>query len=203
MIKKRETLLTLMAMVIAVHLYSGVIGDSTRVAFGKSGVGFWPHYFPVQVAGNIGFVSAGIGYSSRSEKFNVAIQYGYAPKSITDVEIHTLTVRNVFHLYKSRRQMFIPYAGLGLSLEVGGKSFFFLPSNMPKGYYKFPKSIHLIPAIGVKTRHRSGRNSRVKTIEIFGEATTVDAYIWYKLISSEVPMSRIITFSAGVNLIRL
>lgn len=121
------------------------------------------------------------------------------------VRVHTLTAKNVFHIcrfYTSERDQLIPYAALGLSLEVGGRSFLTQPSNMPRGYYNFPKSIHLIPAGGLKWRHIKEQHRHFRGIEFFAEATTVDVYIWYKFLSDEVKMHQIMTLSMGVNLLR-
>jgi hypothetical protein len=178
--------------------------DSTDTENSKQRRRYAPHYIPIQYAGNVGFLSTGVGYITSRDRFNFSIQYGYAPAKIAGIPIHTLTLKNVFHLYKfnGKKTTFIPYASLGVSLEIGGRSFFFLPSNMPDRYYKLPKSIHLIPALGIKMRHPTNEIKAFRAVELFAEATTVDAYIWYKTICKEVRMSQIVSLSIGVNLMR-
>lgn len=203
MVKKCIVIATL--GILSIQLAFGTcMHDSTDFETVSQRRWYSPHYIPIQYAGNIGFISAGIGYAPVRDKFQLSFQYGFAPKSIAGVDIHTLTLRNIFHIYKHNLGAYsiIPYAGMGLSLEVGGRSFFFLPSNMPKGYYKFPKSIHLIPALGVKARHSTERIKSLRAVELFAEVSTVDAYIWYKAISSEVKMRQIISLSVGVNLMK-
>ena len=158
-------------------------------------------YIPIQYAGNIGWLSTGIGYAAKRDVYQLSLVYGYAPKQIAGVKIHTITARNIFHLYRlplNENNLLIPYAVAGVSLEVGGKSFFTLPENMTPGYYAFPKSIHLIPAVGCKLRRATPRRSNLKGVEIFAEVTSVDAYIWYKAMSREVKMPDILSASVGV-----
>jgi hypothetical protein len=180
--------------------------DSTRVLsqFHFTRPWYVPDYFPVQYAGNIGVISAGVGYVFSKDRYQLSLVYGYAPKSAAGVTIHAVTARNIFHLFRfhlTKRNTLIPYAALGLSVELGGKSFLTLPSNMPSGYYKFPKSVHLIPGTGFKLRCRSNSSS-ISAIEFFGEVSTVDAYVYYKIISDEVRMNQILTFAIGVHLVR-
>ena len=179
-------------------------GDSTEAEAVRSVNRFIPHYVPIQYAGNIGYISSGVGYIATRDKVHFSLQYGFTPESVGGINIHTLTFRNVFHLfrYQINRQTIIPYAGLGLSWDMSGRSFFFLPDNMPKGYYKFPKSVHLIPSLGIKIRHPANLGKVLSAVELFAEATTVDEYVWFKVISREVTMAQIVTLSLGVNLIR-
>lgn len=165
---------------------------------------YLPHYVPVQYAGNIGFISTGIGYIARKDNYQLSLLYGYTPKSVASVTIHAITAKNIFHIYRfpvGEKHTLLPYAALGVSLEIGGRSFFTLPSNMPKGYYDFPKSIHVVAAGGLKLRYAT-KQKFFHTIEFFGEMTTIDAYIWYKFLSDDVRLPQIISLSFGVNLIR-
>jgi hypothetical protein len=181
-------------------------GDSTRVlsVFHLTRPWYVPDYFPLQYAGNIGLISAGTGYVFAKDRYQLSLVYGYTPKSVAGVTIHTLTARNIFHLYRihfGRGQTLLPYAALGLSFEIGGRSFLTLPSNMPRGYYKFPKSVHLIPGAGLKLRCLS-KSQSISAVEFFGEVSTVDSYVWYKIISEEVRMRQILSLSFGIHLIR-
>jgi hypothetical protein len=93
----------------------------------------------------------------------------------------------------------LPYGTLGLSFELGGRSFFTQPSNMPPGYYDYPKSMHVIASGGVKLRQITTQYKSLRGFEFFAEATTIDAYIWYKTLSDEVKMHQIITLAVGVH----
>jgi hypothetical protein len=159
-------------------------------------------YLPVQFAGNIGFLSTGIGYRPLTDNYQLSLMYGFTPPFASAVRSHLITAKNVFHLYKFRlsdSRAVIPYAAVGISLEVKGHSFFTQPDIMSDSYYDFPKSIHAIPALGVKLRHRTLKFKGFEATEFYAELTSVDAYIWYKVTSHNVKLQQIISASIGVN----
>jgi hypothetical protein len=176
--------------------------DSIKSA-GKKRQWYVPDYIPIQYAGNIGFLSTGIGYSGPNDIYHFSLLYGYAPESLAGVSIHTLTAKNAFHIHRfnfNNDIVFIPYAGFGLSIEVGGRSFFTLPSNMPEKFYRFPRSFHMIPCAGVKLQYLSERMFCFRGMEFFAEATSADVYIWYTFISNEVKINQVVSVALGVNL---
>jgi hypothetical protein len=185
--------------------YAAVIEDSVKSETQRRRGWYTPHYLHVQYAGNIGFLSAGIGYGARKDNYQLSLVYGYVMPLVAGVRIHTATAKNIFHIYRfylSEKQTLLPYMALGLSIELGGRSFFRQPSNMPHSYYDFPKSIHLIPAAGIKLRQMTDHFKSLRGFEFFIETSTVDAYVWYKFRSDEVKMRQILSIAAGVHLLR-
>jgi hypothetical protein len=179
--------------------------DSVETGILRKRFGHAQYYLPLQYAGNIGVISLGVGYGAKRDLYQLSLVYGYAPASMAGVRIHTITAKNIFHLYRFRlneKQTLLPYAALGLSFEIGGRSFFTQPANMPPSYYDYPKSMHFIPSAGLKMRYITPRYKALRGIEIFAEATTVDAYVFYKFLSDEVKMHQIITLAAGVHLLK-
>ena len=178
--------------------------DSTQTTNGPGPRWYHPHFIPVQFAGNMGFLSTGIGYEARKQNYQLALVYGYVPKSLGRVTVHSITAKNTFPLYRffiDKNRIMIPYGAIGLNVEIGGRSFLTLPDNMPAGYYDFPKSTHLIGAVGLKYKHIMNRRA-FRAVEYFAELTSVDAYIWYKVRSDEVSMRQILSGAVGINLMR-
>jgi hypothetical protein len=173
--------------------------NQKRSAFSK----LTPDYYSLHYAGNVAFLSAGAGYFNRSGKTQLGLMYGYTPAFAAGIRIHSLTIKSVFQLYQFnlKRSSILPYAGVSANFEVGGKSFLFQPSHMPKSYYDAPKSLHGIVSLGVK-RRQAMRSRYFGTIEFYGELTAVDTGIWYKMISNEVKFQQIVSSGFGVNLIR-
>lgn len=172
--------------------------DSTR-----SRRWYVPHYIPVQFAGNIGFLSVGAGYSTNHHNYHLSVLYGHVPSSLAQSDIHTLTVKNSFpiarYFVRGNRSL-IPYAGLGVSVEVGGNAFFSLPAHFPEGYYDFPKNLHIIAYGGAALQHRFHDNfAFLRGVEFFVEGGTIDAYLWYKTISSTIRFHQIFSLALGVN----
>lgn len=176
----------------------GTPGDSTR-----SRRWYVPHFVPLQFAGNIGFLSSGIGYASNKGNYELNLSYGYVPEPVGGQEIHMITAKNVFPLarYSLRNnQTLIPYLGLGLMVEVSGHAFFTLPSGYPEGYYDFPKNLHVTGFGGVKVQYLfEDDTSFLRGLDLYVEAGTVDVYVWYKFISDEIRFNQIFSLAVGVN----
>jgi hypothetical protein len=179
---------------------------SAEASFGDSARNrrwYLPHYVPLQFAGNIGFLSTGVGYKSNKENYELNILYGYVPTSIGDQTIHMITAKNMFPLARYltwNNQTIIPYLGLGLVIEVSGHAFFTLPSHYPKGYYDFPKNLHVTGFAGVKLKYLfEDDNTFLRGLEFYAEAGTIDLYIWYKFISNEIKLNEIFGLAVGVN----
>lgn len=164
----------------------------------------FPHILSVQYAGNIGFISAGAGLISKKNNYQLTFLYGYSPASVSGTRIHSLTARNVFHFRPFGLRypgMITPYGGVAVNMEIGGRSFLFLPDNMPDSYYDFPKSLHLIASAGLKKRVPT-KMKAFRVWEVFAEASTTDFLIWYKIISDEVRFHHMVSGSLGVNFLR-
>lgn len=163
-----------------------------------------PKYIPVQYAGNIGWISTGIGYATREDNYRLSLLYGYVPEAISGVRIHTLTAKNIFVLYHfplNYKQTLLPYLACGVSIEIGGRSFFRQPAEMPSGYYNYPKSLHFIPAAGMKLQYSTEQFKFFRAMEVFAEASTVDVYIWSKIMSDQVRMGQIVSLSLGMHFV--
>jgi hypothetical protein len=174
-------------------------GDTT-----KTKRWYKPAFVPVQFAGNIGFISTGIGFTSHTKKYELALMYGYVPASLALTRIHTISAKNVFPLRRydmKINQALIPYLGFAISVEVGGNSFLTLPEQYPKSYYDFPKSIHATAFGGIKLQQLFERHTRtLRGVELFAEVGTVDVYVWYKVMSEDIKLTQMFSLALGVNL---
>ena len=178
------------------------LNDSTRAPRW-----YLPDFVPVQFAGNIGFVSAGIGYSTRVRNYHFSLVYGYVPKSVARTYIHTLAIKNTLPITRyalKNDQILIPYVGLGASIELSGNAFFIQPAHFPESYYDFPKNLHALLYAGAKVQRLFANPSRgLRGVEFFAEAGTIDLYIWYKAMSNEIKLNEIFSVALGVNLLMI
>lgn len=191
----------LLLLVILAALPGGVhaqTNDSTR-----GSRWYLPDFVPLQYAGNIGFLSAGVGYASRLRNYDLGVIYGYVPKSIVGTYIHTLTAKNTFPVTRyqlKNNNILIPYLGLALSLEVGGNAFFRMPDHFPDSYYDYPKNMRVLAYGGARVQHLFEDDFHgLSGVELFAEAGTVDLYIWYKAMSNEIKLKEIFSLAVGVN----
>lgn len=159
-----------------------------------------PDYAKLQFAGNIGFLSLGIGYELFSKHLQSDILYGYVPYSIGGATIHTISQKNTFVLYNHKRNGYIisPIAGFSTNFETGNNSFLILPDKYPKGYY-VTNAIHFTFFIGGKIHKTLTKQSKIKGFDFYVELGTVDTYLWYKIFSKEIKMKEISSFAIGIN----
>lgn len=197
----------LIRVILLVSMLSGCAADSFAQPNDSTRSRRWyvPHFIPVQFAGNIGFLSAGIGYSTRVHNYHVSLLYGYVPKSMAHTYIHTIALKNTFPIMRyalKNNQILVPYVGLGASVELSGNSFFRQPARFPESYYDFPKNIHALVYVGAKVQHLFQDPAiGIRGVEFFGEAGTIDLYIWYKTMSQEIKLNEIFTLALGANLL--
>ena len=159
-----------------------------------------PDFFPVQFAGDIGFLSTGIGYHSKKGNYQLAIMYGYSPKSITLSTIHKIAAKNVFHLYRfniHKRKTLYPYLGLAALVETGSVSFLRLPDQYPPKYY-IPKGLHASGFGGIKINHPVSSKS-ISALEFYSEAGATEFLFWYAFSSKQVKLSEVLSVAFGVN----
>jgi hypothetical protein len=190
----------LMLITLPVITASASLRDSARVK-----PWYLPHYVPIQFAGNIGFLSTGVGYTSNHENYQLSLLYGYAPRVIAGAEIHTIAAKNIFPLSRHamrNNQTLIPYVGLGLMVEISANSFFRQPDHYPEGYYDFPKNLHVTGYAGAKLQRLfPDEFSMFRGVEFFAEAGTVDIYLWYKAMSNQIRFHQIFSLALGVHLL--
>lgn len=105
-----------------------------------------PHHGKLQFAGGIGFLSAGIGYTSGGKRMQYDIYYGYVPESAGGVTIHSVTGKLTWialrHKLDKNVQWDMLSAGILFNYAFGKQYFLFSPRNYPYHYYGFPTAAH-------------------------------------------------------------
>jgi len=137
-----------------------------------------PHHYKLQFAGGIGFLSAGVGYHSRSDKTDYDLYYGYVPPSAGGVRIHTLSGKFTWAplpVARINKTSIKPLTcGLLVNYSFGKQYFGFSPEKYPFGYYGFPTSLHLGAYLGGALDHRFVKNHSQRKIGLYYEFVTYD-----------------------------
>jgi len=192
----KKILLHIIISLLFVH--NAYSNDSTQVK-----VKHWltPEYATIQFAGNIGFLSLGIGYQFFNNRINSEILYGFVPASISKAEnIHTITFKNTFPIINKKIKTIItsPITGFAVSYETGNNSFVKLPDKYPDDYYR-TNAFHFTFFIGAKVHKEFTNPIIIKGIDFYFEIGTVDTYLWYAM-SQKINPTKIFSLSVGVNL---
>jgi len=160
-----------------------------------------PDYIKVQFAGNIGFLSTGVGYVLFDGLLYSDFIYGYVPKFTGNNEIHLLTKKNSFFVYtkKIKKIKISSILGFALTYETGKNSFVFLDDKYPKDYYK-SNAFHFLFFGGISVHKRITGKSKITGFDFIAELGTVDVYLWYKVQSREIKLYDIFSLALGINI---
>lgn len=105
-----------------------------------------PDHAKIQHAGGIGFMSIAAGYSNKKANLEGDIYYGYLPRSMGGVRIHSLSAKFSWIPYRlsiKNKHNFEPLiTGLVFNYNFGKQFFSFDPDNYPYKYYSFPTAIN-------------------------------------------------------------
>lgn len=111
-----------------------------------------PDHAKVQLAGEIGFVSPGVGYELGSRRLHLDLFLGWVPASVGGKDIVTTTAKLTWAPWRARvlpRWHVVPLtAGVQLSYAYGSEYFLTAPSRYPPGYYELPTALDVGLAVG-------------------------------------------------------
>lgn len=143
----------------------------------KKGDGLLPEYIKIQFAGGIGAISLGAGYDSRNTKLEGDFIYGYVPKKIGGITIHTISSKITWFPIKKIDLKTVAIKPLSVGLLVNytfGKQYFlFSPEKYPYNYYDHPTAIHLGSFVGGQVKMNLP-NKHLKRLAFYYEIVTYD-----------------------------
>ena len=164
-----------------------------------------PDHIKVQYAGGIGFISIGAGYSTKNKKLEGDLYYGYLPKSIGGVSIHSVSAKVTWipvHSVSIKKYELEPLmTGLIVNYSFGKQYFSFAPPYYPYNYYSFPTAIHSALFFGSRIGHDFPSHAFVKRISVYYEILSFDREI-ISLVSNpkSLHVTDIVTLSLGVKI---
>lgn len=163
---------------------------------------FAPDHLKCQYAGNLGFLSVGVGYSLLGGHLHSDLFYGYSPRGRSGESIHQGAWKNTIcprPLRLSKRVQWIPVtAGAHLSCKIGNnnrETWVILPDRYPDRYYP-PTALHLLLTLGTSFDYLSPSSSR--RAGVFFEAGTTALYLRNWVRESHVAFRDILNISFGV-----
>jgi hypothetical protein len=161
-----------------------------------------PDYFKIQYAGNIGFMSLGLGYDWWREIAQSDLLYGYVPVNHGNATIHTFTIKNTFRLYEFKilnKYNLSPTFGFSVSLEPGENSYMRIPNRYPEGYYT-SNSFYACLNAGIKSHLVFKYERRFSAMDLYFEINTLADYAYYNIVAQEDRSNKIFSIALGVNM---
>jgi len=164
-----------------------------------------PDHIKVQYAGGMGFISIGAGYSTKNQKLEGDLSYGYLPKSVGGIRIHSISGKvtwipvNPVRIKKYQVEPLM--TGLIVNYSFGKQYFSFDPPYYPYRYYSFPTAIHSALFLGSRIGFNFPTNTFVRRLSLYYEILSFDREI-IGLVSNpkSLQVADVVTLSLGVKI---
>lgn len=160
-----------------------------------------PHHVKTQFAGGIGFLSIGAGYENKIESLEGDIYYGYLPKNIGGVSIHSATAKLTWLPFKTIDLNWLQYnflsTGILANYKFGEQYFLFDPDYYPYSYYGHPTALHIGFFIGGQLK-KPVADRNIKQIALYYELGTTDRELISLLTNKSLKANEILNLALGV-----
>jgi hypothetical protein len=171
--------------------------------FGKDSTNkFVPKHTVVQYAGDMGFLSAGVGYDFFSYRIAMDFMVGYLPQYFGGVELVTgnFKIRYTPYHFKVLNQLYLSPFQFGLFTSYAfGEQYTNLNSDKyPSGYYWWTTDVRFGLFIGQSLMIISKPSSKIIAKEIYYEFTTNDLLLYIYLDNDVIALNEIIYFDCGI-----
>lgn len=164
-----------------------------------------PNLFTLQYAGDIGMISAGIGWDyGPKDKWETHFLIGYLPPRRKYQHYWTFTLRETFCPWKINFGDRWGITPLSVSLSVNsvanGDFWSSEPDRYPKGYYGFSSRIRFHLGLGQRFNINIPEEKRFlsRRLSVYYEVSTCDLYIRQKALNSSIPLKDILVLGVGM-----
>jgi hypothetical protein len=189
----RKLIIYRVLLFVAVIPTLGSTGDTIKAKCNPTDIQF-------QYAGNMGLVSAGIGKCFFNERFNTHLIYGYLPKSINGVSVHTFAVKSSYQIKDFKLSSSLKmgsYAGFSILYGITRNTYMKYPNYYPDEYYD-SNALHIGPFIGFNMS-LPVKSKKINKLFLYSELGSVDYQIYYGLKNKTVKPHEILNLSFGVS----
>lgn len=141
---------------------------------------YLPQHIKVQFAGNVGVFSIAGSRFSQNKHWESDFSYGYVPKSVAGVDIHTLALKGNYYPWSWRLndkyRLYPGYVGVGLNYTFGAQYNTIFDKKYPKTYYQF-LPLQIAPLLGIRLDHGKKLTSTAVSPGVYLEVATTHMYL--------------------------
>lgn len=160
-----------------------------------------PDHVRLQYAGNMGVLSAGVGYNFVNDRLQVSLMDGFVPASIAGNNINTIALKSSYDVVQLQlaRKTLAPYAGLATMFETSGNGVYkSLPARyIDRKYYQM-SAFHVAVFVGGKLALPVGTRQDQK-LELYAETGTLDSYIYYYCRNEILNFTDMFSMAVGIS----
>jgi hypothetical protein len=182
--------------------------DKRVLRYRKHWAALIPTQFVIQNAGNMGVVSAGVGWHyGKRKQWETHLLWGYIPKHQSTRGKVTMTLKENYIPWSidlKRGWSIEPLsASIYLNTVYGHEFWKSQPNRYPDDYYQFMSTkFRLNIALGQQITWQipTEKRRRHQSVTLFYELSTCDLYIRSKVLEHSIPLKDIVGLSIGVKL---
>jgi hypothetical protein len=147
---------------------------------------YTPDFVKLQSGGYLGFTTVGVGYATTNDLFNAAVYYGWVPKALAGVEIHSLAYVLSFRgrwCLDERWEWIVGYAGFGAVFTTGDGFFLESPEIYRDDDYYQPTGRRRFLLFGTELLFApNAKPAWLSAHGAFAELVMLDKYLsaWWK-----------------------
>lgn len=163
-----------------------------------------PNIGVAQYAGNIGFISAGVGWDyGRNNRWETHLLFGYLPHFTFDDDAITLTLRQQLLPWQcslNDRLSFTP-ACFGVSVNAVMNNEFWITEPINNNYYRFSSKVRLHLGVGsrINLYVPYEKKRRLSRISFYYEVSTYDLAVISYVRTSHTRISELLSLGIGLN----
>lgn len=158
-----------------------------------------PYQIQLQYAGNLGLFSVGAGKSFFNDKLNTFLIYGYLPKSIHGVTVHTIALKSSLRYANTELSPVFDldfYTGALVLYGITNNTYLVYPDYFPDGYY-ITNAIHASIHIGARL-NKIVPYENLQKISFYTELGTIDYQICNAITNNTIKIFDIWNLCFGV-----
>lgn len=163
-------------------LAAALLSVAAAPASGAEGARHWavPDHAKLQLAGNVGFLSPGVGWAWLGERLETDLFLGWVPPGVGGESIWALTGKLTFAPWRLRPgsgwSLRPLTAALQLTYTFGEEYVLRLPDHYPSHYYAIPSALRGGLALGASV----GRPAwGLPEVSLYGELVALDAMLFF------------------------
>lgn len=200
----RELFKYIISIILSITLFTGLAQSSHTERIEAKWMSLLPNIGIAQYAGNIGFLSVGIGWDyGKENRWETHFLMGYLPHFTFDDDAFTLTLREQYSpcVLSINDRITISPTNVSMSVNAVMNDEFWFTEPINTNYYRFSSKVRFHLGLGSRLNLYvpSEKKRRFARISLYYELSTYDLAVISIVRNRYVPFHDILSLGVGLN----